>query len=573
MHSAARTPSRPCPCAPRGLPRLRHDRTRPAGDSLNIDAEARGYPDLHDHLAQLEAHGQVVRVDRAIDKDAEMHPLVRWQFRGGLPEQARKAFLFTNVVDGSGHRFDVPVLVGGLASNREIYRLGMGCELDEIGARWATAMSSPVAPIEVDDAPCHELVVRGEALTGPRAGLDGIPVPVSTPGWDNAPYTTTSHFITRDPDTGIQNVGNYRGQFKAPLRLGMNPSVELTPGIYTHWLKYRDRGEPMPCAVVLGAPPAVTFAAVQKVPPTTGELSVAGALAGAPIHTVRAKTVDIHVPAWSEIVVEGYIATDALEPEGPVGESHGHVNLQEYNAFLEVTAITRRRDAVLTSIISQVTPSESSLIKRVAYEPMFLAHLRDQLGIRSVVRVGMHEPLTNIRKVILVQVQRGTPETEVWRALYGAASFQRSSGKYVIAVDEDIDPDNADAILWAMSYRSNPERDLRVLSHQDPGHGPQAQGSDAAVLVNATLRGDYPPISLPKREFMERARDIWNELGLPPLSPQAPWYGYSLGDWPERLEREAELATQGRYFEVGEEAAQRRRRDVEMNQPIDELGG
>ena len=170
-------------------------------------------------------------------------------------------------------------------------------------------------------------------------------------------------------------MGNYRGQVKGPRRLGMNPSLELRPGIYAHWQAYRRRRLPMPCAVVLGAPPAVTFTAVQKVPESTDELSVAGGLAGGPVHVVRGCTVDLLVPAEAEIVVEGYLRTDYLEPEGPVGESHGHVNLQEYNAVLDVTAVTRRRDAILTSIISQVTPSESSLIKRLAYEPMFLQHL------------------------------------------------------------------------------------------------------------------------------------------------------------------------------------------------------
>jgi UbiD family decarboxylase len=546
---------------------------RAAGPSAG--ARDAGYPDLHAHLQTLEAQGHLVRVDRAINKDTEMHPLVRWQFRGGIPERERKAFLFTNVVDGSGHQFDIPVVVGALATNREIYRIGLGCELDEVNERWQQAMSAPLAPVAVeqDQAPCQEIVVTGAALAAPRAGLDGIPIPISTPGWDNAPYTTTSHFITRDPDTGVQNVGNYRGQVKAPLRLGMNPSLELRPGIYQHWLKYKERGEPMPCAVVLGAPPVVTYASVQKVPETTDELSVAGALAGSPLRVVRCRTVDILVPAESEIVVEGYIATHELEPEGPVGESHGHVNLQEYNAYLDVTAITRRRDAVLTSIISQVTPSESSVIKRVAYEPMFLAHLRDALGIRGVQRVVMHEPLTNIRKVITLVVSKDMPETEIWRALYATSSFQRSSGKWVIAVDEDIDPDNSDALLWAMSYRTRPQADVRLLDYQDSGHGPRSgDGPDGSVLVNATLRGSFPPISLPKKEFMEQARVIWDELGLPELTPEAPWFGYSLGDWPDALEREAELAARGEYFTVGEEAAARRRSDVEMNEEIEEPG-
>ena len=374
-------------------------------------AAERGYPDLHDHLRALDERGLLVTVDREINKDTEMHPLVRWQFRGGLEESERRAFLFTNVVDSKGRRYDIPVAVGVLAANRDIYRTGIGCELDEIEETWNRAISNPVAPVALRDAPCQEVVIEGDALDAPGRGLDGIPVPISTPGWDNGPYATLSQYITKDPDTGIQNMGNYRGQIKGPRRMGMNPSLELRPGIYAHWEKCRARGERMPAAVVLGAPPAVTFTSAVKLPETVDELAVAGALAGAPINVVRARTVDLLVPAEAEIVVEGLIDTEYLEPEAPFGESHGHVNLQEYNAYMDVTCITRRKDAVLTSIISQVTPSESSLIKRLAYEPMFTRHLRDHLGIKGVVRVSMHEPLTNIRKLIVVVC-----EAEIGRA-------------------------------------------------------------------------------------------------------------------------------------------------------------
>ena len=536
----------------------------------------RRYPDLHDHIATLDEAGLLVRVDREINKDTEMHPLVRWQFRGGIPEAERKAFLFTNVVDSQARRYDIPVIVGGLAASREIYRRGIGCELDRIEERWAEAIANPIPPREVADAPCHELVFTDEALNTEGNALDGIPVPISTPGWDNAPYTTLSQYITRDPDTGIQNMGNYRGQVKAPRRLGMNPSLELRPGIYAHWQKYRARGEPMPAAVVLGAPPCVTFTSTLKLPESVCEFDIAGGLVGHPLNVVPAKTVDLLVPAEAEIVVEGFIDTEYLEPEAPFGESHGHVNLQEFNAFMDVTAVTRRRDAVLTSIISQVTPSESSTIKRVAMEPLFLAHLRDALGIKGVVRVGMHEPLTNIRKVIVVQVERGLARTEIWRALYGAASLHRAAGKYVIAVNEDIDPDNADALFWAMAYRANPALDLEMLGHRDQGHGPRSlrnDGEDASVLIDATLKEDFPPISLPKREFMEKARTIWEELGLPPLKPETPWHGYSLGEWSDEFDRAAALATQGEYFETGRIIAQRRRKDVEMNTEVRRVDG
>ena len=142
-------------------------------------------------------------------------------------------------------------------------------------------------------------------------------------------------------------------------------------------------------------------------------------------------------------------------------------------------------------------------------EPLFLNFLRNTLGIKGIKRVSMHEPLTNIRKVIALVCERDMPTTEVWRALYGAAVLHRAAGKYVIAINDDIDPENADALLWAMSYRANNTLDMHVLPHRDQGHGPRSLrngGQDASVLIDATLKEDFPPISLPKREYMERAR-------------------------------------------------------------------
>jgi 4-hydroxy-3-polyprenylbenzoate decarboxylase len=183
----------------------------------------------------------------------------------------------------------------------------------------------------------------------------------------------------------------------------------------------------------------------------------------------------------------------------------------------------------------------------------------------------MHEPLTNIRKVIALVCERGMPTTEIWRALYGAAVLHRAAGKYVIAVNDDIDPENADALFWAMSYRANASLDMHVLPHRDQGHGPRSLrngGQDASVLIDATLKEDFPPISLPKREYMERAKAIWEELGLPKLKPEAPWFGYSLGEWSADLDEAAARAVAGDYFETGALLQARRRSDLAMNTEV-----
>jgi UbiD family decarboxylase len=530
--------------------------------------------DFQAHLARLEAQGLLVRIERPIDKDTELHPLVRWQFQGGLAEEQRRAFLFTNVVDGTGRRYDIPVAVGALAASPRIYAVGMGRPVEEIEAAWTHAIAHPIAPVMVSPPTCQEVVITGDALRGASDGLARLPVPVSTPGFDAAPYLTATLCVTRDPDSGIRNVGTYRAALKATDRLGVRMASRIGgAGGYLHWRKYQKRGEPMPCAIVIGAAPVAMFTGGMKLPIDLDEMAVAGALAGEPLRMAKAATVDLEVPADAEIVIEGLIDPELLEPEGPFGESHGHVALEDFNMSMRVTAITHRRAPVFVSIISQVTPSESSVLKKVAMEPLFLTHLRDHLSIKGVRRVVLHEPLSNLRKVIFVQYAQGTPRSEVWRGLHGAATLLADCGKICIAVSEDIDPTNTDAVFWSLAYRSNPAEDVHVAPHRSAGHGPKSgpRHEEATLLVDATLKHVAPPLALPARAFMERARAIWQELGLPALAPQPPWHGYSLGDWSSNWDVYAQRAVTGQWETSGAETYTRRRSGLIPETPVREV--
>ncbi len=519
--------------------------------------DGRGYADLHQHLDVLRKEGLLLTIDKPVDKDSELHPLVRWQYVGGIEEHERKAFLFTNVVDALGRKYKFPVVVGAYAGNRRIYCLGMNAAADEVQPRWELAQAKPIAPRVVEDAACQQVVITGEALKGEGNGLDMLPIPVSTPGFDSAPTLTATNVITKDPETGIHNHGTYRAALKAPDRLVVRMATRVGgAGGYRHYQKHQERGDKeMPCAIALGAPPYLAFVAPQKLPLDVDEVGVAGGLAGEPIQLVRAKTVDLMVPAEAEIVIEGYIDTTRLEPEGPFGESHGHIALEEFNMPMRVTAITHRRDAIVASYLSQVTPSESSAIKRVAYEPMFLAHLNRTLGIKAVTRVTMHERMTALRRITIVTVRKKTPRTEIWRALYGATSFKADCGKICIAVDEDIDPDNSDALFWAMAFRMDPATDMQVLPYRSAGHGPEREHEtvqeDSTLLMDATMKEELPPLALPKREYMEGAKKLWEDLGLPKLRPQAPWFGAPAGDWLPVWDEAAKRAAEGRYLHNG----------------------
>jgi UbiD family decarboxylase len=525
-------------------------------------SETRPPLDLQEHLADLEARGLLVRIDHPVNKDTELHPLVRLQFLGGIPEAERKAFLFTNVTDATGRRYDIPVVVGAIAASTEIYSRGMRRPVAEIGAAWINAIANPIAPERVTAPRCQEVVITGDDLRKPDGGLKVLPVPISTPGFDSAPYLTATFCVTKDPDTGIQNGGTYRAALKATDRLVVRMVARAGgAGGDQHWLKHNARKEPLPIAIVIGAAPVVVFTGAQKLEEDFDELSVAGGLAGRPIPMAKCLTVDLDVPADAEIVIEGLIDPEKLEPEAPFGESNGYVALEAYNMPMQVTAITHRKKPVFTSMISQVTPSESSLVKKVAYEPLFLSHLRDALSIRGVRRVVMHEPLTNLRPVIFVQYAHGVPRSEVWRGLQGASSLQATAGKIVIGISEDIDPDNLDAVLWSMGYRCNPIDDIHIVPHHGASQGDQYTGRSAGskLLIDATAKRPLPPLALPKKEFMERAQELWGQLGLPPITVKSPWHGYSLGDWIERWDTWAERATRGAWEETGKETLARQR--------------
>ena len=314
---------------------------------------------FQEHLAALEKAGLLVRVDKPINKDTELQPLVRWQFVGGVPESERRAFLFTNVVDGKGRRYDMQVAIGVFASSPEIYARGMGKKAEDIGNAWVNAVRNPIAPVATDKPACQEVVITGDDLRKPGGGLAALPVPVSTPGFDSAPYLTATLCVSRDPENGIQNMGTYRAALKATDRLVVRMVARVGgAGGWMHWLKYRERKQMMPMAIVLGAAPVVFFTGPQKLPVDMDEMAVAGGLGGEAIRMTKCLTVDLNVPADAEIVIEGMIDPSTLEPEAPFGESNGYVALEAYNMPMQVTAITHRKNAVFSAIISQVTPSE-----------------------------------------------------------------------------------------------------------------------------------------------------------------------------------------------------------------------
>ncbi len=520
------------------------------------------FKDLREYIKVLEETGNLVRMKRLINKDTELMPLVRWQYRG-LAEESRKAFFFENVCDVKDKKYAIPVVTACYAGTRKIYALGMGCDPDKIMEKWSQAQANPVKPVLVSTAPVQEVVFMGDSLLE-RGGLGELPVPISTPGFDNGPYLTAPFWISKDPETGVANIGTYRTMIKSPTRVGI--FCQQPSHMRQHWQQCKDRGmKTLQAAIVLGATPNIAYCSVAKIPFGTSEYAVAGGIAGEPIPLVKCKTVDLEVPATAEIVIEGEIPTDYLEREGPFGEHTGYISGEFINLFMNVTCISHRKDPIYAAFFSQFPPSESSVLRGVAADAVFFKFLKYECNIPTVLDVHWHQE-SGSNQWCVIKMKR-TNEAQPWQALLAASSYEPRVGKNIIVVDEDIDIYDPDSVIWAICYRMQADRDIRIVPGKmhitDPSVAPSVEGRaervpGSALLINATRKWPYPPTALPGKEFMEKAKAIWEEEGLPPLTPKVPWYGYELGRWTDKNRREAEMALRGEHYEIGEEMARER---------------
>ncbi len=519
------------------------------------------FRDLHEWLDFLDSHGYLRRVSRPINKDTEMHPLVRLQFRG-LQEPDRKGWLFENVVDVTGRKHDIPVALAVMAPNRLVYALGMGVKsAAEISAKWAHAQVHAIPPRIVSSGPCQELVYEGQALQD-AGGVGMLPVPISTPGFDCAPFLSSGHWVTKDPETGELNFGTYRGQIKSPTRIGL--FAFAYQDVSVHWNKAHKLGKPLEAAIVIGCTPNLSYCSTSRV---QQEYHVAGGIAGEPVEVVRCKTVDLLVPAHSEIVIEGIVSTDELEPEGPFGEFTGYMAHREPDKFMNVTCITRKRNAIFQAFFSQFPPSESSVLRGVGQEGRFYKLLTVDHGMKGILDVALPEAAGG-HGVCVVRMDKsaGSNPMEALRVL---ADLPRAAPKILVAVDDDIDAWDADSVNWAMSYRIQPHRDIEIrdimastgldFSLVEPEfRGESTTVKASAILIDATRKWNYPPTSLPEKQYMEKAQSLWRELELPALKLKSPWFGYNLGSWSEEDAADAARALRGEHYRMGKLRDQQR---------------
>ena len=518
--------------------------------------------DLREFISVLEETGNLHRISARIEKNSELMPLVRWQYQG-LPDSQRKAFLFDNVTDPQGKSYDCRVVVGALGASRSIYKMALGLEEksgpSEVAERWNQALSHPIPSRLVKTGPVKEIILKGKEMYPPDGGLLRFPVPISNPGFDGGPFLTAPYVVTKDPDTGVPNVGTYRCMIKGPDKAGV--SVPPAQHIGIHFHKCKERKVPLQAAIVLGCSPAIGLASVAKVGYDRDEYAVAGAIAGAPIPLVRCESVDLEVPATAEIVIEGEIPIDRMEPEGPFGEFTGYMGGQMMNGIFMVKCITHRKAPIL-QMFTEGVPSESGVMRKMGYESTLYKLLKYDCNIPTVMDVTLHES-SGSRKYVVIRMRKTNP-AQPWQALQAAVALDPSHGKILVTVDEDIDPEDADSVNWAISFRMQPHRDIKITTHKFAGLDPSAAppGSPvaearfpspsgcSAIMIDATRKWPYPPVALPAKQYMEAAKEKWEKLGLPPLQPKMPWYGYSLGYWSDEDRENAEAAVRGEHDKV-----------------------
>jgi len=468
-----------------------------------------GLNDMREFLAVLEQRGLVRRVTHEVDSSWEIGCLVKWGFQA-FSEKDRFGFLFDNV-KGS----DITVATGALGASEAAYAVGLGVEPNEINAKWEEALLNPVAPVMIDKAICQEVVVAGGDVD-----LGALPIPVWTPGKDVAPYIT-SIVVTRDVGTDVQNYGVYRTQVLGPNRVVAN----MSPGRqgFQCVKSWHDRGEPAPVAFVIGAEPAMYYAAVTTLPFAIDEATLAGGLKQAALEQTKGHSVDLRIPARTEIVIEGFIHPGETAEEGPFGEFAGYMGPVGERPVVRITAITHRTNPIFYGLASQMPPSESTTMQSLTNAGQLLKVLRHDLGEASVVDVIIDKTFGGLLAHAIVAVRPGAPGNG---KRIGRLVASVSPCKRITVVDYDVDIRDQEHLNWAMNSHYDPARDTVIIDdvfvpmHMDPSVRIRGGNTEpgSKVVVDATSSIDAGDFSIPDRELMEKALETWKKSNLPEVT-------------------------------------------------------
>ena len=458
------------------------------------------HKDLRELLSVLEENGKLRRVKRQVDPTWELSCMARWVFQGFPPER-RFALLFENVKGSS-----MSVGTALLGASRDVYALAMGTTPEKIHDAWLQALRNPLPPKVVDSAPVHEVVIPKEKID-----LAYLPVPTWTPGKDSKPCITAVN-MTRNRETGVQNMGTYRHQIQSRNTITFNSSPGRQGRL--NYESYASKGEPAPVAAALGCAPAVHLATSGSLPKGVDEMFIAGGLTGAPIEVVKAKTIDMLVPAHAEIVIEGLMhPADRIE-ELSFGEFAGYMGRGGGpKPVFEVTCITHRANPIYYGYISQMPPSESTMIQGQANECITHKMLVDDFGEFSVTDTALNQTHGGNLGHIIVQMQPRFPghAKKIGRMVCEFTGF-----KMVTIVDTDIDIRHQQDLDWVTNSRVLPTRDIITIGDVFYPNDPSSvDGMNGKVIIDATQEGVFPDISLPPKDLMWKAYESWQDADLP----------------------------------------------------------
>lgn len=474
--------------------------------------------DIREMIQRLESAGRLHRVACPVDKDTELACIARWAMES-TPENELYALLFENV---SGH--NAPVAIQ-LYATHAMYAAALGIESDKLLAHWNAALENPHAPALIQDGPVQQVIEKVPDLTR-------IPIPTWTPGRDSGPYIPSAAVITKDAESGVQNLATYRIQVQGPRHLGVFFGSRLQHGAMHHaqWTK---KGQPTPIALVIGAEPAVSFAAAAKTAYGIDELTIAGGLAGSPVEVVRCRTVDLLVPARAEYVIEGVIRPGQSAMEGPFGEALGYMNDAAPAPQMEVTCICHRSGPIFHGIVQQIPPSEGHVVMEMGVLGPLWHYITRKLGLGGIRDLAIAPGAAGVAMLVAQIEKGGVDKADSIGRILAKLNFGQ---KLIVLVDEDIDIRDPRTLMWALSARVDPSRDVTLVDatrtfQLDPAVLFRAEKDGLSLseppytcslaVINATVRCDVPPLSLPPAELMDKVLARWPEIGLPDIEPRS----------------------------------------------------
>ncbi len=485
------------------------------------------YRDLRDFISLLEGRGELKRITAPVDPHLEMTEICDRTLRRQGP-----ALVFENPTG-----YSTPVLCN-LFGTPERVALGMGEEsvdaLREVG-RLLAMLKAPdppkgmkdawrslplfkkvldMAPKRVRHAPCQTHVLEGE-----RVDLGALPVQTCWPE-DAGPLITWGLVFTRGPSRDRLNTGVYRQQVIGPSRVIMRWLAHRGGALdFQDWQRERP-GEPFPVAVALGADPATLLAAVTPVPDTLSEFAFAGLLRGARTELVKCLSSELEVPASAEYVLEGTITPDDSADEGPFGDHTGYYNEVEPFPVLQVHRITHRDRPIYHSTYSGRPPDEPAILG-LALSEVFVPILTKQFP--EIVDFYLPPEGCSYRLAV-ISIRKAYPG-HAKRIMLGIWSFLRQFmyTKFVVVVDEDVDARSWPDVVWAMTTRMDPARDITLIEHTpidylDFASPVAGLGSKAGFDATNKWRGETErawgrPIRM-SDDVRRRVDSIWQSLGI-----------------------------------------------------------